>query len=303
MGTPRSPRYSWTQQIGTRPVRCGKRSGSSADFQRGDNCRFSPKAARPLSCPFRPFHVRPVAVSATIQHERRMKIVWQNLPVVASVALGIGVSEISQCVGLSKLIAVLFGIGATLIAVYAISLLKNVPAKRRLSCPPRPFRSRPVANIRICCPGRRRCYPHGMFSNHHFDRVQEIFAEQFQPNGIGLVYRKSSKGPAIRVSAAERDAFIAAFNRKLRLATWGILAATVLLIGILSALLPDDGSTEGQISIYASVFGIVGLFMLVYWSAWNEPMRQLGSGLVDQSQKMTVAARAMADKKTVGHLS
>ena len=29
----------------------------------------------------------------------------------------------------------------------------------------------------------------------------------------------------------------------------------------------------------------------------------LGSGLVDQSQKMTVAARAMAEKKTVGHLS
>ncbi len=223
-----------------------------------------------------------------------MKIVWQNLPVVASVALGIGVSEISQCVGLSKLIAVLFGIGATLIAVYAISLLKNVPAKRRLSCPPRPFRSRPVANIRICCPSRRRCYPHGMFSNHHFDRVQEIFAEQFQPNGIGLVYRKSSKGPAIRVSAAERDAFIAAFNRKLRLATWGILAATVLLIGILSALLPDDGSTEGQISIYASVFGIVGLFMLVYWSAWNEPMRQL------ERRPITQAALSRAEARHVG---
>ncbi len=31
--------------------------------------------------------------------------------------------------------------------------------------------------------------------------------------------------------------------------------------------------------------------------------RLIGSGLVDQSQKMTVAARAMADKKTVGHLS
>jgi len=30
---------------------------------------------------------------------------------------------------------------------------------------------------------------------------------------------------------------------------------------------------------------------------------KLGSGLVDQSQKMTVAARAMADKKAVGHLS
>ena len=32
-------------------------------------------------------------------------------------------------------------------------------------------------------------------------------------------------------------------------------------------------------------------------------LMRLGSGLVDQSQKMTVAARAMADKKTVGHLS
>ena len=29
----------------------------------------------------------------------------------------------------------------------------------------------------------------------------------------------------------------------------------------------------------------------------------LGSGLVDQSQKMTVAARAMAERKTVGHRS
>jgi len=31
--------------------------------------------------------------------------------------------------------------------------------------------------------------------------------------------------------------------------------------------------------------------------------RRLGSGPVDQSQKMTVAARAMAEKKAVGHLS
>jgi hypothetical protein len=35
----------------------------------------------------------------------------------------------------------------------------------------------------------------------------------------------------------------------------------------------------------------------------SSTLAALGSGLVDQSQKMTVAARAMADKKTVGHLS
>jgi hypothetical protein len=33
------------------------------------------------------------------------------------------------------------------------------------------------------------------------------------------------------------------------------------------------------------------------------PYNILGSGLIDQSQKMTVAARAIAEKKTVGHRS
>ena len=32
-------------------------------------------------------------------------------------------------------------------------------------------------------------------------------------------------------------------------------------------------------------------------------IRNLGSGLIDQSQNMTVAARAMAEKKAVGHRS
>ena len=32
-------------------------------------------------------------------------------------------------------------------------------------------------------------------------------------------------------------------------------------------------------------------------------IRGLGSGLIDQSQKITVAARGMAEKKAIGHLS
>ena len=43
-------------------------------------------------------------------------------------------------------------------------------------------------------------------------------------------------------------------------------------------------------------------------SVWNgvrsaEVNRRLGSRLIDQSQKMTVAASAIAEKKTVGHRS
>lgn len=35
----------------------------------------------------------------------------------------------------------------------------------------------------------------------------------------------------------------------------------------------------------------------------QEISKVLGSGLIDQSQKITVAARAMAERKTIGHLS
>lgn len=53
-----------------------------------------------------------------------MKIMRRYLPLVASVALGIGVSEYGQHVGLSKLIAGLCGVGVSLIAAHAIRLLK-----------------------------------------------------------------------------------------------------------------------------------------------------------------------------------
>lgn len=130
-----------------------------------------------------------------------------------------------------------------------------------------------------------------MFGNQHFDRVRDIFADQFQPDGSGFLYRKSSKGAAIKVSAAERDAFVAGFNRKLRNSIWGILAATMLLIGVLVVLLPDVRGTAGQVSIYAGVFAIVGIFMLVYYSAWNEPMRQLDRRPITQAALTREEAR------------
>ncbi len=38
-----------------------------------------------------------------------------------------------------------------------------------------------------------------------------------------------------------------------------------------------------------------------FWATiWSDV---LGSGPIDQSQKITVAARAMAERKTIGHLS
>jgi hypothetical protein len=57
-----------------------------------------------------------------------------------------------------------------------------------------------------------------MFGDRHFDRVHQLFAEQFEPDGADFLYRKNMKSAPIRVSVAERDAFVAAFRRACRIA-------------------------------------------------------------------------------------
>ena len=77
-----------------------------------------------------------------------------------------------------------------------------------------------------------------------------------------------------------------------------ILIAAQKLIDIYSAEYSDqiyEGSPH-----YATEYSrpVDNMIEIHPWSVLH-----LGSGLVDQSQKMTVAASAMAEKKTVGHRS
>ena len=68
-----------------------------------------------------------------------------------------------------------------------------------------------------------------MFGSSNFDRVEQLFADQFTSDAHGYVYRKSQKGAQFWVSEAERDDFIATFNRRLRYSTWSIVPATIIL--------------------------------------------------------------------------
>lgn len=114
-----------------------------------------------------------------------------------------------------------------------------------------------------------------MFSNPHFDRVRQMFADQFEPDGSGFLYRKGMKGPAIRVSEAERDEFIAVFNKRLRYSMWSIVPATVILILLLVWLVPDVDSTAGHVAMWIGIAAILAPFMAGYYWAWTAPARDL----------------------------
>lgn len=114
-----------------------------------------------------------------------------------------------------------------------------------------------------------------MFNNPHFDQVRQNFADQFEQDGAGFLYRKSMKGAPIRVTDTERDSFVASFNRRLRYAAWSVLPATVLVIGLLAFLVPDVESATGKLAMGFAIGLILGPFLLFYYWAWNAPAREL----------------------------
>lgn len=83
------------------------------------------------------------------------------------------------------------------------------------------------------------------------------------------------KGPAIRVSQAERDAFVADFKKRLRYVTWSIIPLTLILIGALAWLMPDSNGMQAKWATHVGVALILPPFFLGYYWAWNAPARSL----------------------------
>jgi hypothetical protein len=116
-----------------------------------------------------------------------------------------------------------------------------------------------------------------MFGNSHFDRVREMFANQFEADGDGFVFRKNSKGAAIHVTVAERDGFVVAFNRRLRWMNWGLIAAILVLI---LGLVAWDLTTNQEVfeaPMYVGLGLILFVFMLGWFRAWNAPAQALAT--------------------------
>jgi len=111
--------------------------------------------------------------------------------------------------------------------------------------------------------------------NIGFDKVREAFANQFEPDGDHFIYRRYMKGAPVRVSAAERDEFIRAFDRFIRFGQWGIFVGTIaLLLGVVAYSMQSDQDLSGGAAWL--VLGIVLMaYMPVYYWAWNRPARQL----------------------------
>lgn len=108
-----------------------------------------------------------------------------------------------------------------------------------------------------------------------FDRQRQMFAAQFQPDGVGFIYRNHTIGEPIPISAAQRDRYVAAFGKFTRNGFWAMIGGAVLL---LAAFLIYSTMTKSEVpdAISWSAFGaMVIVYMVAYLRAWNFPARDL----------------------------
>ncbi len=114
-----------------------------------------------------------------------------------------------------------------------------------------------------------------MFAEVHLARLKQAFAGQFTPDGAGFVYRQGRRGPGIRVSAAERAEFVAAFDRALVRLGWAAFFAAVVAFGALEVFHPDLPAPLYGRGEPIAIILLAVTFMAMWWWIRNAPMRAL----------------------------
>lgn len=108
-----------------------------------------------------------------------------------------------------------------------------------------------------------------------WDSVRQSFADQFEQDGSGFVYRRSQKGEAFRVSAEERTKFIEDFDRDLRRAQWMIYIGIGLAVaGVVLFTIVSHSNFPQVAGVVAMIFGMVP-YLIYFRRAWAAPARAL----------------------------
>ncbi|MCW3848666.1 hypothetical protein OF829_15630 [Sphingomonas sp. LB-2] len=132
------------------------------------------------------------------------------------------------------------------------------------------------------------------------DYVTSTFADQFERKGSDFIYRRNLRGAPIRVTAAERDMFVAGFRRSYKVLIAVMTVSVVLLLALVIALGGlDDGADPVMMGLGmagAAIIFIVG----VVWAVrriYGAPARALAQRVAegepltrDEGRRMTLSS-------------
>ena len=134
-----------------------------------------------------------------------------------------------------------------------------------------------------------------MIRDRHSERLVDLFAAQFTPEGSGYLYRRNQVGAGYFVGAAEHDMFIAAYQREWRRLFWAAILGVMVVVGAIVAVFdePDEGVT------IAATVGIIGSLILLHLRAWRRPERALARRL----PSLPALDRAAARRKNLSQVT
>ena len=142
-----------------------------------------------------------------------------------------------------------------------------------------------------------------MFANHGFDRVRQMFADQFEPDADNFVYRGSRKGAPIRVSAAERDRYVTTSNNFLKYWSWSFVGSLIVLALLVATYAAQTATDVSDMTFYVGFGVALSIFMVGYFWAWYLPARELRHrGTVGEPRPRAEMRQRMLAKLTYGEI-
>ena len=114
-----------------------------------------------------------------------------------------------------------------------------------------------------------------MFTSSSARRLRESFAARFETVGADVFFRRNAAAAPTRVTPDERDDFIAGYARTMRYSSWGVVAGTIAVLGVVMvvAFRSRDGLPQWVVSMSVGV--VLAASLAVHWWAWTRPWRTL----------------------------
>ncbi len=135
------------------------------------------------------------------------------------------------------------------------------------------------------------------------DRLYQQFADRFEADGDGYIFRNNLQAAGMRTTTAERDQFVVEYKRSLRWLTWGS-AALILppLLGVLVAASMMGINLPSWIGFLVSAPVLAAFVISSRW-IWNAPVRALRGRLPVTQERSKEDARRLAFRRmTLGQL-
>jgi hypothetical protein len=108
-----------------------------------------------------------------------------------------------------------------------------------------------------------------------FFDLRTQFEDQFEPNGDGFLYRRYQKNAPVFVTAAERERYLAAFDRFNKYGKWGVAAGTVLIMLAAVVYSVSMNVKIPDAAIYIGIGSIGVIYMFFHFRTWSQPSREL----------------------------